>query len=261
MYDSELLAIFTGLLVVTILIITRLFGYSEYLLIRNRLVAIMLNKLCATPKNNFFKEEIHLQGTLDWSNLWNAILELVPRLNLTTLCLKVNAPVIHERYHASWRRNAGDLADASVWQAEIPLIAAGRTLGVVQVAGPSEGLSLSRKLVVVASLMEDIEPMVCEITGLAHESPPPTSPQPVVKTATVQVLLDPAHVVKELALAGQATPGSNGHNGNGYGGHAKVRLGIDAPRSVSVHRREVYDAIKLSEGSQVESLENPISEK
>jgi len=41
----------------------------------------------------------------------------------------------------------------------------------------------------------------------------------------------------------------------------KVRLGIDAPRSVSAHRREVYDAIKLSEGSQVESPEKPVSEK
>jgi len=30
----------------------------------------------------------------------------------------------------------------------------------------------------------------------------------------------------------------------------KVRLGIDAPRDVSVHRREVYDAIKRKESEQ-----------
>ena len=28
----------------------------------------------------------------------------------------------------------------------------------------------------------------------------------------------------------------------------KVRLGVEAPREVPVHRREVYDAIKKSEG-------------
>ena len=33
----------------------------------------------------------------------------------------------------------------------------------------------------------------------------------------------------------------------------KVRLGIEAPKEVPVHRREVYDAIKLSE--QTESNE------
>jgi carbon storage regulator len=37
----------------------------------------------------------------------------------------------------------------------------------------------------------------------------------------------------------------------------KVRLGIEAPRDVPVHRREVYDAIKRSEGSQTETPEIP----
>jgi carbon storage regulator len=41
----------------------------------------------------------------------------------------------------------------------------------------------------------------------------------------------------------------------------KVRLGIEAPKDVSVHRREVYDAIKLSEGSQRKSLDSPASKE
>ena len=39
----------------------------------------------------------------------------------------------------------------------------------------------------------------------------------------------------------------------------KVRLGIEAPKDVPVHRREVYEAIKRSEGSQTKSPEIPIS--
>ena len=39
----------------------------------------------------------------------------------------------------------------------------------------------------------------------------------------------------------------------------KVRLGIQAPKDVAVNRREVYDAIKRSEGSQMKSPEIPSS--
>jgi carbon storage regulator len=40
----------------------------------------------------------------------------------------------------------------------------------------------------------------------------------------------------------------------------KVRLGVEAPKEVPVHRREVYDAIKRSETIQSEQLPHPAGE-
>ena len=40
----------------------------------------------------------------------------------------------------------------------------------------------------------------------------------------------------------------------------KVRLGVEAPKEVPVHRREVYDAIKRSENEQIGSTDAATSQ-
>ena len=40
----------------------------------------------------------------------------------------------------------------------------------------------------------------------------------------------------------------------------KVRLGVEAPKEVPVHRREVYDAIKRSLGEAVASDDTEVSD-
>ena len=40
----------------------------------------------------------------------------------------------------------------------------------------------------------------------------------------------------------------------------KISLGISSPRNISVHRKEVYDAIKMNQRSQCDDSEPEINE-
>ena len=168
-WNNEGLALVSAAAVVGTLVLTRLFGYAELVLLRQR-VASLAASFLARPGGLPRQAAVRLQGSADWGRLWSHLVECAGRLNLWSVSLNVNAPAIQEGYHAVWARSgvAEDAQDGEgLWRAEIPLSAGGQTVGRVIVVGQRDGECVSSKIAAVAVCIAEIEE---EVSGLAIRS-------------------------------------------------------------------------------------------
>jgi UDP-GlcNAc:undecaprenyl-phosphate GlcNAc-1-phosphate transferase len=153
-FDNDLFAVLTGAAVVGVLVVTRLFGHAEALLIKVRLVGLGSSLLSARGGRPAHQQEVRLQGTADWTRLWLRLTAEAARRNLSELRLDVNAPALHEGYHARWDRFVPETEHASEWRAEIPLALGGHDVGRVAIAGPGDADPVWLKLAAFSAVVE-----------------------------------------------------------------------------------------------------------
>ncbi len=145
--DSDLLALLASGAVVAALIRTRLFGHAELMLVRERVLSV----LRPGPARQM---EVRLQGSADWGQLWLHLTGTAERLNLQQMALDVNAPALHEGYHARWDCAAdGDEVPAQ-WRVTIPLAARGQAIGRLEIGGAPDGAPVWAKVAAVTQLVE-----------------------------------------------------------------------------------------------------------
>jgi UDP-GlcNAc:undecaprenyl-phosphate GlcNAc-1-phosphate transferase len=178
--NNELFALLSAGAVVGILVISRLFGHAEFLLIKERLLAVAVALRYGHQVGRVHQLEVRLQGSADWNELWRDLTTFAEQLNLKTVCLDVNAPAIHEGYHARWDRLQGGDDPAAFWRAEIPLHAHGHVVGRLEVIAQRDHETVWRKVALVAKIVEDIELAVSNLTLVSRPPRPgsPTHPAP-----------------------------------------------------------------------------------
>ena len=153
-FNNDLFAILTGAAVVGVLIVTRLFGHAEARLIQLRLLGLGSALLRPRDGRPAHQQEVRLQGTVDWTRLWEPLTAEAARHNVRALHLDVNAPALHEGYHARWDRFDPELEGATEWRAEIPLTLQGQDVGRVAIAGPGDAEPVWMKLAAFSELVE-----------------------------------------------------------------------------------------------------------
>jgi UDP-GlcNAc:undecaprenyl-phosphate GlcNAc-1-phosphate transferase len=165
-FQNELFALASALAVMGILVVKRLFGYAELLLIKERLVGWWVTMIYGPSRGVPHQLEVRLQGSADWRELWRALTDSAVQMNLSLVCLDVNAPAIHEGYHARWDRCDSELDNPQVpWRAEIPLVVGEQVVGRLEVAGRRDHQPVHQKVAAVARLAEEVEHAVGRLTA------------------------------------------------------------------------------------------------
>jgi UDP-GlcNAc:undecaprenyl-phosphate/decaprenyl-phosphate GlcNAc-1-phosphate transferase len=174
-FNNELFALITALTVVGILLVFRLFGHAEAVLVKERLVALGTSFFHSSKNGRTQELEVRLQGDADWNELWRTLTARAASLNLSQIRLDVNAPSLHEGYHARWDRLAREQEAPHTWRAEVPLTAQGVALGKLEIAGPTDDEPVWLKLAALGELIE-----VFEHARAAKAAAPPPEPDEIV---------------------------------------------------------------------------------
>jgi UDP-GlcNAc:undecaprenyl-phosphate GlcNAc-1-phosphate transferase len=148
-FDNEWITLVTAVTIIATLVLTRLFGYAEAKLISGRLRVLWM------PANIPQQMEVRLQGTAGWEHLWRELRESAAEMNLQSMLLDVNAPFLHEAYHARWGHETDGTGERPVWLAAIPMTMKGRSVGRLVLSGEPIGEPAWVKIAAVMKVIED----------------------------------------------------------------------------------------------------------
>jgi UDP-GlcNAc:undecaprenyl-phosphate GlcNAc-1-phosphate transferase len=163
--NSEAIALASVFIVVTLLVVMRLFGQAEFLLIKERLLSLFFALRHGREQGRVHESTVTLQGSTDWKDLWRQVTARAEQLQLRAVCLDVNVPALHEGYHARWGRVPADAETRSFWRAEIPLAVHGQIVGRLEFAGLHAGAPVGEKLAEVLKVVEEVESALTRLTG------------------------------------------------------------------------------------------------
>lgn len=170
-YHTESFALVSVLVIVGLLVVTRLFGHAEFLLIKERVLAVTFALRHGHEHGRVHQSTVRLQGSANWSDVWQHVIGCAEQLELRQVCLDVNAPALHEGFHARWGRVPSDAEIRRLWRTEIPLAVQGQIIGRLEFAGLHDGEPVGEKISLVAKIVEDVE---LALAGLTSDSPPST---------------------------------------------------------------------------------------
>ena len=163
-------ALVSILLVGCAMLFFRIFGVGELQLVTRRASSAARSMMRVTPSKrpDLLQSAVHVQGERSWDAIWNEFCLFAEQYALDKITLDVNAPWMHESFHATRRRADARGELNHQWFAAIPIVSNGKLFGKVEVlASPESGVTnhqIISELLQVVGLVE---------ASLVEENPAP----------------------------------------------------------------------------------------
>ena len=124
--------------VIAVMIVSRIFGVAEYELIMNRAYGVARSLFRTSRKRSDEAEpqlqsSVHVQGNRQWDSTWKRFCEFSDHHQLNKLTLDVNAPWLHESFHATVRSREKIREASDLWKSIVPLLVEDRVFGSVEI--------------------------------------------------------------------------------------------------------------------------------
>jgi len=105
--QQSIYALVSIAVVLFVMMANRIFGNAELKLVTRKasgLAQALLNKDSTENATNIRQSIVHVQGSRNWDDVWQQLSDFADHSGLLELTLDLNAPWIHESFHATRRR-------------------------------------------------------------------------------------------------------------------------------------------------------------
>lgn len=190
-------AIASIVMVLTVMIVGRVFAVAEFNLVTRRIRALFGSFLKPRLERNASPGRVsmvQLQGHHDWEEMWGRLREFAVECELNQIMLDVNAPWMHEAFHAEWNKSGVTGGLSNQWRVELPMVVDGRVLARVVIHAPRQGRYSHHD--VVTNLMKitaDLENSLSTAALQSQEELSAPSPGSPLNAPSPNELADPGH--------------------------------------------------------------------
>lgn len=130
--QSEYALVSIGL-VVLVMLSCKIFGIAEYKLVSRKAYSVARGAL--NLNQDVQQSSVHVQGSRDWQVDWSKLCKFADEQKLKEITLDLNAPWLHESFHATRKCSDNSEKSGNDWKARVPLLADGRAFGRIEVWG------------------------------------------------------------------------------------------------------------------------------
>jgi UDP-GlcNAc:undecaprenyl-phosphate GlcNAc-1-phosphate transferase len=144
----------------SVMVFFRIFGVGELQLVTRRASSAARSVLRVAPSKrpDLLQSAVHVQGERSWDAIWDEFCLFADQYSLNKITLDVNAPWLHESFHANRRRADAKGELNHQWFASVPIISEGKLFGKIEVAAsPDDGFThhqIMSELMQVVALVE-----------------------------------------------------------------------------------------------------------